>query len=292
MAAKKYGDLVKKLSFMKGKGGANAKELTFVGGKELGGFELNFIIGVYDQTGDWAPNRGAHTHPFDELLLFFGYDDNDLSYLGSDMMLSLGREYEEHRFSVPTVGVAPKDMPHCPLVTENVYKPFGHFHLALAAGYAAEGVAQEDTTDGNKYSYLIHKMPVKRGPGGANAGQVISMSGRELGGLNINFTMGLYNQPGEWYPGKGAMVRPYDSCLIFFGHNTDDLSYLGADVTIEIGREHEKHTINVPTVVALPKGTPHFPIVCNKVERPYGVMQVGLAAEPKSSWIDQENLKI
>lgn len=286
MAAKQYGDLVKKLNFMKGKGGANAKELTFVGGKELGGFELNFIIGVYDQTGDWAPNRGAHTHPFDELLLFFGYDDNDLSYLGSDMMLSLGKEYEEHRFSVPTVGVAPKDMPHCPLVTEKVYKPFGHFHLALAAGYAAEGVAQEGTTDGNKYSHLVHMMPIKEGPGGANARQVISMSGRELGGLNINFIMGLYNQPGEWYPGKGAMVHPYDSCLIFFGHNTDDLSYLGADITIEIGREHEKYNINVPTVVALPKGTPHFPIVCNKVDRPYGVMQVGLAAEPKSSWID------
>ena len=286
MATKKYGDLVNKLSFIKGKGGANAKELTFVGGKDLGGFDLNFIIGVYDQTGDWAPNRGAHTHPFDELLLFFGYDDNDLNYLGSDMMLSLGREYEEHRFSVPTVGIAPRDMPHCPLVTEKVYKSFGHFHLALAAGYAAEGVAREGTTDGNKYSHLIHKMPVTEGPGGANAKQVISMSGRDLEGLDINFTMGLYNRPGEWFPGKGARVHPYDSCLIFFGHNTDDLSYLGADITIAIGKEHEKHDISVPTVVALPKGTPHFPIICNKVEKPYGVMQVGLAAEYKSSWLD------
>jgi hypothetical protein len=82
------------------------------------------------------------------------------------------------------------------------------------------------------------------------------------------------------------MVHPYDSCLIFFGHNTDDLSYLGADITLEIGKEHEKHNFNVPTVVALPKGTPHFPIVCNKVEKPYSVMQVGLSAEYKSSWVD------
>ena len=96
MAAKKYGDLVKKLNFRKGMGGANARELVFVGGEELGGFELNFIVGVYDQTGDWAPNRGAHAHSFDECLLFFGYDDNDLSYLGSDMKLSLGKELEEH----------------------------------------------------------------------------------------------------------------------------------------------------------------------------------------------------
>jgi hypothetical protein len=286
LAAKKYGDLVKKLEFRKGKGGANAKELTFVGGEELQGFDLNFIIGVYDQTGDWAPNRGAHIHPFDELLLFFGYDDKDLGYLGSDMMLTLGKEYEEHRFSVPTVGVAPKGMPHCPLVTEKVYTSFGHFHLALAAKYSGEGAKKEGTTDGNKYSHLIHTMPVKPGPGGANAVQTISMSGKELEGLNINYTLGLYNRPGEWYPGKGAMVHPYDSCLIFFGHNTDDLSYLGADITIAIGKEHEQYNINVPSVVALPKGTPHFPIVCNKVERPYGMMQVGLAVEYKSAWVD------
>jgi hypothetical protein len=286
VAAKKYGDLLKTLTFRKGMGGANAKELVFVGGDELGGFDLNFIVGVYDQTGDWAPNRGAHSHSFDELLLFFGYDDNDLSYLGSDMMLSLGKELEEHRFSVPTVAVAPKGVPHCPLVTEKVYKSFGHFHLALAAKYTGEGVKSEGTTDGNKYSHLIHKMPVKKGPGGANAVQTISMTGDKLEGLNINFIMGLYNKTGEWYPGKGAMVHPYDSCLIFFGHNTDDLSYLGADITLEIGKEHEKHNFNVPTVVALPKGTPHFPIVCNKVEKPYSVMQVGLSAEYKSSWVD------
>ena len=80
-------------------GGANAKELVFVGGEELGGMDLNFIVGVYDQTGDWAPNRGAHDHTFDECLLFFGYDDEDMSYLGSDMSLAIGKEQEKHYFS-------------------------------------------------------------------------------------------------------------------------------------------------------------------------------------------------
>ena len=32
--------------------------------------EFDFIVGVYDTVGDWAPNRGAHDHPFDEILLF------------------------------------------------------------------------------------------------------------------------------------------------------------------------------------------------------------------------------
>jgi hypothetical protein len=283
MADTKYGDYVKQLAFTPGRGGANAKELVFVSGEDMGGFDFNFIIGVYDQTGDWAPGAGAHNHPFDELLLFFGYDDNDMSYLGSDMELSLGKEWEPHKFSVPTVGVAPRGFPHCPLVTEKVYKPFGHFHLALSATYSGDRVAQEGETDGTKYSYLMKPMVIKQGVGGADAAQFVEMSGDELEGLNINFAMGLFNQAGRWDPGHGAHMHPYDEAYVFFGHNTDDLGYLGAEITMEIGKEHEKHTFDKPTVVAIPRGVPHGPITCNKVDRPYSVMKVGLGLKYESS---------
>jgi hypothetical protein len=286
MADIKYGNYVKQLAFTPGRGGANAKELVFVSGEDMGGFDFNFIIGVYDQTGDWAPGAGAHNHPFDELLLFFGYDDKDMSYLGSDMELSLGKEWETHKFSVPTVGVAPKGFPHCPLVTEKVYKPFGHFHLALSSTYSGDRVSKEGETDGNKYSHLMKPMVIKKGVGGADAVQFAEMSGDELEGLNINFTMGLFNQAGRWDPGHGTHIHPYDEAYVFFGHNTDNLSYLGAEITMEIGKEHEKHTFDKPTVVAIPRGVPHGPITCNKVDRPYSVMKVGLGAKYESSPAD------
>ncbi len=73
--------------------------------------------------------------------------------------------------------------------------------------------------------------------------------------------------------------------MVFIGHKTEDLSYLGAEITIAIGKEQEKHTFNVPTAVVLPKGTPHFPIITNKVERPYSVVQVGLSAKYKCEWV-------
>jgi hypothetical protein len=198
------------------------------------------------------------------------------------MELCLGPEWEKHKFSEPTVAVAPKGVPHCPLVTEKVYKPFGHFHLALAPKYAGSQAKLEGTTDGTRYSHLVKPMKVQKGVGGADAVQFASKSGHELEGLPINFVMGLFNKTGRWDPGKGAHLHPYNECLIFFGNNASDLSYLGAELTIEIGKEHEKYTINQPTVVSIPKGTPHGPIVCNKVEKPYRVMQVGLAAEYKS----------
>jgi hypothetical protein len=283
MAKTKYGDMVRKMEFVPGRGGANARQMVHVTGDQMAGFELNFIIGVYNQTGDWAPGAGSHIHPFDELLLFFGYDDSDMNYLGSDMELALGKEWEKHTFSVPTVVTVARDVPHNPLVTKKVYRPFGHFHLALSAQYSGSRVPKEGKTDGNKYSYLVKPMPAVKGPGGADARQIIVVPGDELEGLEINFMMGLYNQTGEWQPGKGAHTHPYNECLVFFGHNTDDLGYLGAELTIEIGKEHEKHTFDVPTVVSLPAGTPHFPITCNRVDRPYRMMQVGLARRYESS---------
>ncbi|HEY95614.1 MAG TPA: hypothetical protein G4O15_11830 [Dehalococcoidia bacterium] len=284
MADMKYGNYVKQLAFTPGRGGANAKELVFVSGEDMGGFEFNFIIGVYDQTGDWAPGAGAHNHPFDELLLFFGYDDNDMSYLGSDMELSLGKEWEPHKFSVPTVGVAPQGFPHCPLVTEKVYKPFGHFHLALSATYSGERVAKEGETEGNKYSHLMKPMKIEQGEGGSGAVQFVRMSGDELEGLNIHFIMGLLNQPGVM--ARGMHIHPYDEAIVFFGHNTDDLSYLGAEISLEIGNEREKHTFDKPTVIAIPRGVPHGMLTCNKVDRPYSGMVVGLGPKNESSPVD------
>ena len=285
MADKKYAKNVNKLNFVKGRGGANARELVFVGGDVLGGFDLNFIVGVYDTVGDWAPNMGAHIHPFDECLLFFGYDEKDMNYLGADLTLAVGKEYEVHKMSAPTVVAAPANVPHCPLVTEKVYKDFGHFHLALNAKYSGTGVKQEGTTNGKKYDYLFKQMKAKKGTGGADAAQFVTITGKDLGGINLNFTMGLFNQTGRWDPKKGAHIHAYDEIEVFFGNKASDLSYLGAEITVELGEEHEKHTFDVPTVVSYPKGMPHWPVTCNKLEKPYRVMQVGLSAKYDISWV-------
>jgi hypothetical protein len=273
--ANKYDKLVNKLNYRAGRGGANARELVFVSGEELGGFELNFIVGVYDTVGDWAPNRGAHTHTFDELLLFFGYDPQDMNYLGADLSICVGPEYEKHYLSKPSVVAAPAGSAHCPLVTEKVDNRFGHFHLALSATYSGAQCPQEGTTDGHKYDGVFHDMAAVKGPGGADAVQSVHWDGKDLEGFPVNFTMSLHNAAGKFQ--KGPHVHPYDEVYIFFGHRTDELGYLGAEISIELGEEREKHTFDVPTVVSIPRGLPHFPLTCNRVDAPYRLMNVGLA---------------
>ena len=274
----KYTNLLKTLSFKSSPmDSANARQMVFLGSDILEGFQFNFILGVYDQPGDWAPNRGAHSHNFDEVLIFFGYDPCNMNYLGSEMNLALGQEWEVHKFNTPTVVPAPRGSAHCPLITEKVYKPFGHFHLALSPQYTANKVLKEGVTDGNKYSNSIKNMVAKKGPGGADAVQLVEVSGAALDGLNINFVMSLYNQSGPWT--RSTHAHPYDEVLVFFGHNTDDLTDLGAEITIELGPDHEKHTFDKSTAICLPKGLPHFPVICNKVTRPYRMMQVGLGTQ-------------
>ena len=260
-----------------------ARGMAWMTGKQLGGFELNFTIEMYDETGDWPP--GSHIHSFDECLAFFGYGE-DFNYLGADMSLCMGKEWEKHYFSVPTVIAAPANLPHCPLAREKVYDKFGHFHLACSSKYSHVYVKQEGTTNGEKYDYLFHTMKAEKGRGGADAKQLMFVEGaKDLAGVPLNFSLGIHNGTGEFYPGKVSMIHPYDSVLVFFGRKTDDPSYLGADISIEIGQEHEKFTFDVPTVIWLPKGTPHFPVTCNKCEHTYTVAQIGLAGKYDAMWV-------
>ncbi len=120
--------------------GANARELVFVSGDQMGGFDLNFIVGVYEKAGDWAPNRGAHTHLFDEILLFFGHNVNDLSYLGADISIEIGPERGKHNFKEPTVVCIPRGLAHYPVVCNKVEKPYRMMRVGLEAEYKATEV--------------------------------------------------------------------------------------------------------------------------------------------------------
>jgi len=102
--------------------------------------------------------------------------------------------------------------------------------------------------------------------------------------MNLNFTWGLYGDPGDWEPGRDPHVHPYDECLLFVGHNTDDLSYLGAEVELSLGKEQEKHLINKATVATIPRGMVHCPVV-TKTNSRFSFILMALGAQPKYKWL-------
>ena len=286
MAKTKYGHLVKTMPVNKGPGGANAYELIWMFGKDLEDFSLNFALGRYEETGVWHPWAGPHVHPtYDECLLFFGHDTGDPTYLGAEFEIALGKEQEKHVFNTPSVVILPAGLPHCPLVTRKIDKPFAHGHIILGPDDKVDWWPPDSkpmATTGSKYSHLIKPLSIQKAPGK----ELVWMTGDQLEGFNLNFAVGLCAETGQWYQGQGAHVHPYDECLIFFGHDTKHLGYLGAEIEIALGSEQEKHTFNVPTVVTVPKGLPHLPLVVNRVDKPFGFILYDLGPKHEVSWID------
>lgn len=116
-------------------------------------------------------------------------------------------------------------------------------------------------------------------PGPGNTDHLVWMSGKDLEGLNANIFWGFCSQPGIWRRGTGAHMHPTDEVLVYLGIDAEDVDYLGAEIEIDMGREHERHLFDKPSVVICPAGTPHLPQVTRWVDKPFAFFAVNLSGE-------------
>ena len=99
--------------------------LAFIQGKDP---EFDFLIMC--ESLKKAPYRFGpdpdkpHAHAKPEILNFIGTDLNDLSNLGGEAELYLGKEMERYVIDSPTSVVIPDKLAHCPLVITKVDRPF------------------------------------------------------------------------------------------------------------------------------------------------------------------------
>jgi len=138
---------------------------------------------------------------------------------------------------------------------------------------------------GTQYGHLVKPLPVRKGPEGPNADYIAWMQGKDLEGFDLNFTWGSYSQLGDWERGRDPHVHPYNECLVFVGHDTNDLTYLGAELEISLGKEQEKHVIDKASVVIVPAGMPHCPLITKRVERPFSFYLIALGGQPQYEWL-------
>jgi len=116
---------------------------------------------------------------------------------------------------------------------------------------------------------------------------LVWLNGRDhLEGLKLNFSWGFYTGLGDWHPGMDPHVHPYPECLVFVGLDPDDIDYLGAEMQYYLGKELEVYTFDKPTVVIIPEGMPHNPIVTKRVDKPYAVFLISLGAEHETMTVD------
>ncbi len=102
-------------------------------GRDLEGMDLNFCWGIHKREGAWVrgPGGGAHAHPHDEVLLLAGTDPSDIDRLGAEIQIDMGPGHERYVVTEPTAVVVPKGLPHGPVVTRWVDRPFGVLMMSL-----------------------------------------------------------------------------------------------------------------------------------------------------------------
>jgi len=174
--------------------------------------------------------------------------------------------------------------------------------------------SEETLTYGDKYKHLIkplallpdarvnmspeekakHEEDSNKGnimrPGPGSADKLFWMTGADLEGVDLNFTWEFHKKPGVWHrgPGKsdGAHMHSHDEVLVFVGTDPRDINYLGAEISIDMGKEGERYVFDTPTAVVCPAGTPHAPIITRYVDRPFAFFNISLAGEHKITYID------
>ena len=99
-------------------------ELMHVGAENLNGFNCSIIYAYAFKTGITGLSTKPHVHDYDEAIFFIGSDPRNFSDLGADVEFAIGEEQEKHVFDKPTAVVIPKGLPHCPIVTNRIEKPY------------------------------------------------------------------------------------------------------------------------------------------------------------------------
>ena len=319
MAMGKYGHLIKPLQIgsvnredgrgLPSAGPGSADRMIHLHGRDhLEGMHLDFTWGVHTKTGDWHADMAPHSHPFPECLIFVGLDTANVKYLGAEISCCLGPEQETYTFNEPTLVILPPGLPHGPITTKRVYSPRGFGCWSVELSSEPEITSNKPAEATGKYAHLVKSLKsfvlIERGkinsaglppdqsaqheeklragekPGPGNADHLVWISGKELEGLNANIFWGFCSRPGIWRRGAGAHVHPAaDEVLVYLGLDPNNSDCLGAEIEVDLGKEHERHLIDTPVAIVCPAGTPHMPQVTRWVDRPFAFFAVCLSGE-------------
>ncbi len=120
MADTKYGNCVVTLPVHK----MGDRELMSVGAKELNGLNVHIIYAYGYEPGLTGMSKKPHVHTYDEAVFFIGSDPRNFSDLGAEVEMHIGAEEEKHVFNKATAIVLPKGLPHCPIITKSIARPY------------------------------------------------------------------------------------------------------------------------------------------------------------------------
>jgi hypothetical protein len=118
-----------------------------------------------------------------------------------------------------------------------------------------------------KYEKYIRREPLEIGKiPGINLANLTLLGQKEFN--MASYHMGMFCVPKPMVMVPEAHAHDFDQIVCFIGGNPENMKEFGAEVEFSFGEEGEKHIINTTTVVYMPKGLIHGPLIFTKVEKP------------------------
>jgi hypothetical protein len=284
MTRTKYGQYVKKLIFRDNRPGFYRQVTTLDG--EILGLDAHIEYGAYWAAGSMgAAPYSPHVHDFDQVMLWLGADPADMGELGAEVELCLGAEGEKHMITTSTAVAVPKGLPHFPAYITRMDKRFIFLTVSCTPEYKetplrADKKIFEKTPVmmfTSKYRDNIINISFMRkgawtyGPKNRDdsGGSLAFIRGRDTLFDFLIMCESIKRAPYRFGPDPDKPhVHPRPEVLFFMGTDLNDLSQLGAEVEICLGKEMERHLITAPTAVVIPGGLAHNPLVITRIDRP------------------------
>ena len=283
METTKYCHLVKNLEYQNYDRGCIRQGIEMT--PEFLGINAHIQYGACWMPGKMGkPGAGRelpHVHDFDQVMIFLGADMNDMSDLGAEIELCLGPEQETHITTSAAAVAIPRGFPHYHATVNSMDRRFIFMEVSITSRYQETPVETDKKPTpplgwNSQYKKHIlplsfmrkgawHYGPLNRGDGG---GSISFVRTQDLG---IDFVMLYENMKKAPYrigPDENPHAHPTTQVMCFLGSDPDDLSQLGAEFEICMGKEQERHVFTSPTAVVTPPFLPHWPGGVVKLSKP------------------------
>jgi hypothetical protein len=99
------------------------------------------------------------------------------------------------------------------------------------------------------------------------------------GELNADVCIGYHCLANTDFKADMPHSHNFHELLIFIGGDPTDITDFDGEIEICLGEEQEKHIISSTSVVSIPPGMLHCPLIVRKVDKPIVFLEISLTRE-------------
>jgi hypothetical protein len=228
----------------------------------------------------------SRTHDTHELLCFLGGNPENIRDLGAEVIICLGNDKEKHIINDATVVSIPAGLKHGPIAVNKYSGPFILLRIINTPEYQARLDAEADEKDmfstttlkeghrypkyGNKYWMNIVKGPlfIDYEPGWTGT-SIWAHHNEYKSGMTLGYHCIISDYDVEY-----NHAHRFHELLCFLSGDPENPTELGAEVSMCLGDELEKHTFNTPAIISMPPGLKHCPLHVKNITKPVVFLEV------------------